>query len=66
MGIQEFEEFLLESRARFRSHINSKTDEMKSLLKDMLDHCCSSFEEKTLEENLQDEFHLYMEELKGA
>ena len=38
---------------------------MKRLIKDKLDECRSEFEVNVLKENLQEEFGLYLDELKG-
>jgi hypothetical protein len=38
---------------------------LKKFLRECLDECGSQFEEQTLEENLKEEFGLYMENLKG-
>lgn len=69
MTIIEFETFIEESRKEFRklieNYLDGKVGEMKRLIKDKLDECCSEFEVTVLKENLQEEFGLYLGELKG-
>lgn len=40
--------------------------DLKGFLKDCLNKCGSQFEEQTLEENLKEEFGLYLGGLKGG
>ena len=69
MTIFEFETFIKESRKEFRElitiYLNGEVGEMKRLIKDKLNECQSDFEENVLKENLQEEFGLYLDELKG-
>lgn len=69
MTIFEFETFIKESRKEFRElitiYLNGEVGEMKRLIKDKLDECRSDFEVSVLKENLQEEFSLYLDELKG-
>lgn len=69
MAIIEFETFIKESRKEFRElitiYLNGEVGEMKRLIKDKLDECQSDFEVTVLKENLQEEFGLYLDELKG-
>ena len=69
MTIFEFETFIKESRKEFRElitiYLNGEVGEMKMLIKDKLDECQSDFEVNVLKENLQEEFGLYLDELKG-
>ena len=69
MTIFEFETFIKESRKEFRElitiYLNGEVGEMKKLIKDKLDECRSNFEVNVLKENLQEEFGLYLDELKG-
>ena len=69
MTIIEFETFIKESRKEFRklidNYINGKVEEMKKTIKNKLDECRSDFEVTVLKENLQEEFGLYLDELKG-
>ena len=69
MTIIEFETFIKESRKEFRelidNYLNGKVEEMKKTIKNKLDECQSDFEITVLKENLQEEFGLYLDELKG-
>ena len=69
MTIIEFETFIKESRKEFRelidNYLNGKVEEMKNTIKNKLDECQSDFEVTVLKENLQEEFGLYLDELKG-
>ena len=69
MTIFEFETFIKESRKEFRKlitiYLNGEVVEMKRLIKDKLNECQSDFEVSVLKENLQEEFSLYLDELKG-
>ena len=69
MTIIEFETFIKESRKEFRelidNYLNGKVEEMKKTIKNKLDECCSEFEVNVLKENLQEEFGLYLDQLKG-
>ena len=69
MTIIEFETFIKESRKEFRElitiYLNGEVGEMKKLIKDKLNECQSDFEVNVLKENLQEEFGLYLDELKG-
>ena len=69
MTIFEFETFIKESRKEFRElitiYLNGEVGEMKKLIKDKLNECQSDFEVTVLKENLQEEFGLYLDELKG-
>lgn len=69
MTIIEFETFIKESRKEFReligNYLNGKVEEMKKTIKNKLDECRSDFEVTVLKENLQEEFGLYLDELKG-
>lgn len=69
MTIIEFETFIKESRKEFRelidNYLNEKVEEMKKTIKNKLDECRSDFEVTVLKENLQEEFSLYLDELKG-
>ena len=69
MTIIEFETFIQESRKEFRelidNYLNGKVEEMKNTIKNKLDECQSDFEVTVLKENLQEEFGLYLDELKG-
>ena len=69
MTIFEFETFIKESRKEFRElitiYLNGEVGEMKRLIKDKLNECQSDFEVSVLKENLQEEFNLYLDELKG-
>ena len=69
MTIIEFETFIKESRKEFRElitiYLNGEVGEMKKLIKDKLNECQSDFEVSVLKENLQEEFSLYLDELKG-
>ena len=69
MTIIEFETFIKESRKEFRelidNYLNGKVEEMKKAIKNKLDECRSDFEVTVLKENLQEEFGLYLDELKG-
>lgn len=71
MEIIELKEFIEESRKKFRNKLRERSDEsvegLKELIVEMFAKCCSTFEEETLKENLQEEFKLYMEGMtKGA
>ena len=69
MTIIEFVTFIKESRKEFRelidNYLNGKVEEMKKTIKNKLDECQSDFEVNVLKENLQEEFGLYLDELKG-
>ena len=69
MTIFEFETFIKESRKGFRElitiYLNGEVGEMKRLIKNKLDECQSDFEVNVLKENLQEEFGLYLDQLKG-
>ena len=69
MTIIEFETFIKESRKEFRelidNYLNGKVEEMKKTIKNKLDECQSDFEVTVLKENLQEEFGLYLDQLKG-
>ena len=69
MTIIEFETFIKESRKEFRelidNYLNGKVEEMKKTIKNKLDERRSDFEVTVLKENLQEEFGLYLDELKG-
>lgn len=69
MTVIEFETFIKESRKEFRElitiYLNGEVGEMKKLIKDKLNECQSDFEVSVLKENLQEEFSLYLDELKG-
>lgn len=69
MTINEFETFIKESRKEFReligNYLNGEIEEMKKMIKNKLDECRSDFEVTVLKENLQEEFGLYLDELKG-
>ena len=69
MTIIEFETFIKESRKEFRelidNYLNGKVEEMKKTIKNKLDECRSDFEVTVLKENLQEEFSLYLDQLKG-
>ena len=69
MTIIEFETFIKESRKEFRelidNYLNEKVEEMKKTIKNKLDECRSDFEVTVLKENLQEEFGLYLDQLKG-
>lgn len=69
MTIIEFETFIKESRKEFRelidNYLNGKVEEMKKTIKNKLDECRSDFEVTVLKENLQEEFGLYLDGLKG-
>ena len=69
MTIFEFETFIKESRKEIRelidNYLNGKVEEMKKTIKNKLDECRSDFEVTVLKENLQEEFGLYLDELKG-
>ena len=69
MTIIEFGTFIEESRKEFRelidNYLNGKVEEMKKTIKNKLDECQSDFEVTVLKENLQEEFGLYLDELKG-
>ena len=69
MTIFEFETFIKESRKEFRElitiYLNGEVGEMKRLIKNKLNECQSDFEVSVLKENLQEEFSLYLDELKG-
>lgn len=69
MTIFEFETFIKESRKEFRelidNYLNGKVEEMKKTIKNKLDECRSDFEVTVLKENLQEEFGLYLDGLKG-
>ena len=69
MTIIEFETFIKESRKEFReligNYLNGEIEEMKKMIKNKLDECQSDFEVTVLKENLQEEFSLYLDELKG-
>lgn len=69
MTIIEFGTFIEKARKEFRElitiYLNGEVGEMKRLIKDKLDECRSEFEVNVLKENLQEEFGLYLNELKG-
>ena len=69
MTIIEFETFIKESRKEFReligNYLNGEIEEMKKTIKNKLDECQSVFEVTVLKENLQEEFGLYLDQLKG-
>ena len=69
MTIIEFETFIKESRKEFRelidNYLNGKVEEMKKTIKNKLDERRSDFEVTVLKENLQEEFGLYLDGLKG-
>lgn len=69
MEIAEFETFVETARKEFREliaiYLDGEVGEMKRLIKDKLDECCSEFEVNALKEGLQEEFGLYLDELKG-
>lgn len=69
MTIIEFETFIEKTRKEFRElimiYLDGEVGEMKRLIKDKLDECQSDFEVNVLKENLQEEFGLYLDELKG-
>ena len=69
MTIIEFGTFIEKARKEFKElitiYLNGEVGEMKRLIKDKLNECQSDFEENVLKENLQEEFGLYLDELKG-
>lgn len=69
MTINEFGTFIEKARKEFRElitiYLDGEVGEMKRLIKDKLDECCSDFEVNVLKENLQEEFGLYLDRLKG-
>lgn len=69
MTIIEFGTFIEKARKEFRElitiYLNGEVGEMKRLIKDKLNECQSDFEVSVLKENLQEEFSLYLDELKG-
>ena len=69
MTIIEVETCIKESRKEFRelidNYLNGKVEEMKKTIKNKLDECRSDVEVTVLKENLQEEFGLYLDELKG-
>lgn len=69
MTIIEFGTFIEKARKEFKElitiYLNGEMGEMKKLIKDKLDECRSDFEVTVLKENLQEEFGLYLDELKG-
>lgn len=69
MTIIEFGTFIEKARKEFRElitiYLNGEVGEMKKLIKDKLNECQSEFEVNVLKENLQEEFGLYLDELKG-
>ena len=69
MTIIEFETFIEKARKEFRelidNYLNGKVEEMKKTIKNKLDECRSDFEVTVLKENLQEEFGLYLDQLKG-
>ena len=69
MTIVEFGTYIEESRKEFRelieNYLNGEVEEMKKTIKNKLDECQSDFEVTVLKENLQEEFGLYLDELKG-
>ena len=69
MTIIEFGTFIEKARKEFKElitiYLNGEMGEMKKLIKDKLDECRSDFEVSVLKENLQEEFGLYLDELKG-
>lgn len=69
MAISEFGTFIEETRKEFREliviYLDGEVGEMKRLIKDKLDECQSDFEVNVLKENLQEEFGLYLDQLKG-
>ena len=69
MTIIEFETFIEKARKEFRElimiYLDGEVGEMKRLIKDKLDECQSDFEVNVLKENLQEEFGLYLDQLKG-
>ena len=69
MTIFEFGTFIEKARKEFRElitiYLNGEVGEMKRLIKDKLNECQSDFEVSVLKENLQEEFSLYLDELKG-
>lgn len=69
MAISEFGTFIEETRKEFRelieNYLNGKVEEMKKTIKNKLDECQSDFEVNVLKENLQEEFGLYLDQLKG-
>ena len=69
MTIIEFGTFIEKARKEFRElitiYLNGEVGEMKRLIKYKLDECRSEFEVNVLKENLQEEFGLYLDELKG-
>lgn len=69
MTIIEFGTFIEKARKEFRElitiYLNGEVGEMKRLIKDKLNECQSEFEVNVLKENLQEEFGLYLDELKG-
>lgn len=70
MEIGRFEIFVKEARAEFRSLISdypdSRTGEMKEMIKKKISECNSDFEINVLKEHLQEEFSLYLDNLEGA
>ena len=69
MTIIEFGIFIEESRKEFRelieNYLNGEVEKKKKTIKNKLDECQSDFEVTVLKENLQEEFGLYLDELKG-
>ena len=69
MAILEFETFIKEARKEFRDlitiYLDGEVEEMKQMIKNKLDECRSDFEVGVLKENLQEEFGLYLDQLKG-
>lgn len=69
MTIIEFGTFIEKTRKEFRElimvYLNGEVGEMKRLIKDKLNKCQSDFEVNVLKENLQEEFGLYLDELRG-
>lgn len=70
MEIYNFITFIKDSRNELRNALEADKgtkEVLLPILKRQLGACCSTFEETTLKENLQEEFGLYMDSLpKGA
>lgn len=69
MEVKKINVFIEESRTEFRElisrYLEGDHNLMRNFLKDKLDECCSTFEENLLKENLQEEFGLYLDQIKG-
>lgn len=75
MEVKTFADLLIMWRNAFRYILENDLKEVyfgdervsfeEWIVKECFGHCCSAFEERTVVENLKEEFGLYLDKLKG-